>query len=191
MMLADRDSSAPIASAGGPADATTAGAASIPAAGASAMPDASAAVDAAAAPADTAPTMSCPAGNYSGQFACSGFAGGISIGAVETTVSFTLQPSADRKTSLAVQNASLSLATPGGFIISGELTGSLDCETGKFQADIKDALVSFAGLPVPTLLNGSATGQLDGSRTKLGGDWSLGAVTGDNCVGTWNATLQP
>ena len=146
-------------------------------------------VDAAAGSTDQAAPHSCPAGNYLAEFACISSTP-VPDTFVTTRVAFRLLPTTQRGSILALQDANLSL-TANGFFASGEMTGTLDCDSGRFHADINNALVAFTILLVPTLLNGAADGTLDDSGTNLTGDWMLGAFTGDNCAGQWTAALQP
>ena len=145
--------------------------------------------DGATSPANDASARVCRPGVYTGVFSCTTSVINAPPITTTTEVSIALKPSASGS-SLVVDSANLSLAA-GGFVINGNVIGELDCETGSFHAELMDAAVTFTLLLLLVPIAGLIEGQLDDSGTSLSGDWSLVAITAENCSGPWQLSLQP
>jgi hypothetical protein len=143
-----------------------------------------------AAPKPSMPTRSCQAGNYAGDFVCTVDPTGVTPLVAMAHVTFTLQqPSANAPLMIATSNFSFDLS---GFLLAANLSGTLDCTTGIFHADIVDGILASLVLPlVAAPFTGAVDGALDASARTVTGSWSFTAPSGSPCVGPWSASLQP
>jgi len=74
-----------------------------------------------------------------------------------------------------------------------QLTGRLDCATGKLEAMATDGIYGFGDPSVfpAGMFMGTLGGTLDPSTAELMGDWDLGIPMGGACVGPWQASWTP
>jgi hypothetical protein len=147
------------------------------------------ATDASTPKTDAAANRSCRAGGYTGAFSCMVDPTGVTPLTAMAQVTFTLQQASSG--TLTVTNSNLAFDLTG-YVFAGDLSGSFDCATGVFHADIINGIFTAVLLPIPESFTGAIDGQIDNATSDLSGTWSFSASGGGPaCTGPWNASLQP
>lgn len=134
----------------------------------------------------TAAPLACPTGSYVGDFACTL---NVSTWMLTTQIAFSLETKSPHATT-ATTTSSVSF-TYEGAVFFADLQGRLECEAGRFHADVVDGVVGVALVPFTGPFSGSIDGQLDRRAGILGGTWTLDSLGGPTCTGEWKAPLRP
>ncbi len=127
------------------------------------------------------------------QFTCELDLGdGFVVGTVSGSVAFTLEQSASGEF-LVIRDGTLTGQEDFyGVMFDSPLTGSLDCATNTFHAEV-DGTYGSMGLVMGTI-GGTLDAQLDRTTQTLTGTWGVfGSSFASTipCEGPWNAIKQP
>ncbi len=133
----------------------------------------------------------CVAGTYVGAFTCEMRWDTLPVGFVTGPVSFTLEQSPSGEF-LLIQDGTLTGQTDFGIVFTSHLTGSLDCSTDSFQAQVSEGVYGMPPLLFGTFA-GTLEAPLDRTTQTLAGTWSLYDEWNPTmpCTGPWNAVRQP
>lgn len=144
-----------------------------------------------AAPIFDATTNDAPGciGVYAGNFTCT--PDPPVIAPSDAAFEMTLITHASQTEHVAVATAPLAFSY-GGFAFAGDVSGSLDCNTNEFHADVQNGLFASEVAPIPFAFQGHIDGKLDQATRNLAGSWTFSSPDfGGSCTGTWGAKLQP
>lgn len=128
------------------------------------------------------------AGVYAGNFTCT--PDPPVVAPSDAMMTMTLITHASQMEHVATATAPLSFSY-AGFAFAGNVTGSLDCKTNEFHAQIQDGLFASEVAPIPFAFQGQIDGKLDQATRDLAGSWVFSSTDfGGSCTGTWTAKLQ-
>lgn len=133
----------------------------------------------------------CVAGVYVGAFNCELKWDTLPVGFVTGPVSFTLEQSPSGEF-LVIQDGTLDGQTDSGLSFTSRLTGSLDCSTDLFHAEVAEGSYGIPPFVFGTF-DGTLDAPLDRDTQTLTGAWSLydELMPTMPCEGPWNAVRQP
>ncbi len=139
----------------------------------------------------TPATGECAAGVYAGWFSCEVTWVDLPIRSITGPVSFTLEQSPSGEW-LLIGDGTLTGQADFGMEFAASLSGSLDCSTDTFQAQLWNGIYGLPGLMLGSFL-GTLEALLDRPRQTLTGTWSLYGELHPTvpCVGPWSAARQP